>query len=340
MARMWVFEEKNVVNNMFRKGYHHLKAVCIAVLFLVCASFFCACGQAGGGAGTSAASGNGAAGPAGNAAQAAATGEVRVHFLDVGQADSILVTSGGQCMLVDGGNWADGNKVADYIEGLGFESIDVVVGTHAHEDHMAGLVDVLKRFHAGVVYASPVSNNTATYRSFIKQAERQGVGPVIPDVGATWTIGSATVTVLADGSKGYAGGDSNGSSNYNNASIVLRMDVGADSFLFMGDAESEVEFALIDSGANIAAEVLKVAHHGSKDATYWQFLNVVQPRYAVIEVGRNNDYGYPKDKTVDRLEDAGVEAIFRTDNDHTTVAATTGGGITWTTNGPNLDGDA
>lgn len=239
--------------------------------------------------------------------QSVQTGEgiLEIRFLYVGQADCSLVTMpDGTTMLVDGGNDSDGGRIADYLEAIGVESLDFVVSTHPHEDHLGGLDKILERFEAGAVYVPEMPDSalpdTVNYKDFVKAAEKQECGLTEISAGEQLYSGDGiTVDCLSPDSRDVY-------SDLNNYSIVLRVRHGQNSFLLMGDAEYEVEELLRRSG-DISADVIKVGHHGSKTSSGKKFIKAVSPSYAVISCGIDNKYGFPNDKTIETLESVGAE---------------------------------
>lgn len=243
-----------------------------------------------------------------------------VHFLDVGQADSILLECGGQYMLIDGGNVDDGQFVVSYLEKAGVEELSYVVCTHAHEDHVGGLASVLAVFPAQTVFSPTTTYASRCFDDFLYYVDQQRIEITIPAPGDTFTLGQAEVTVLGP-VKSYA--------ETNDTSIVLRVEYGSNSFLFTGDMESLAENDMLDHGAYVQADVLKAGHHGSSSSTSYRFLYEVNPTYTVISCGIDNSYGHPHDEVVSRFHDAGVP-MFRTDELGTIVAFSDGSEITFT----------
>ena len=228
---------------------------------------------------------------------------LEVHFIDVGQALSVLVECDGQFMLYDGGNVDDGSLVVSYLQSQGVEQLEYVFCSHAHEDHVGGLAAALAYFPAYHVYSPVTDASTKCFQDFVKYTQQQGLQVEVPAVGTMWPLGGATVTMLGPVAQ-Y--------SDTNDTSIVLRIDYGSTSFLLTGDMEKTAETDLVNSGANLRADVLQVGHHGSSTSTSCLFLNAVLPEMGIISCGVNNKYGHPHEETLSILRDAGVD-VYRTD---------------------------
>lgn len=228
---------------------------------------------------------------------------LQVHFIDVGQALSVLVECDGQFMLYDGGNVDDGSLVVSYLQQQGVEELQYVFCSHAHEDHVGGLAAALAYFPAHHVYAPVTEADTKCFRDFVKYTQQQGLSVEVPAAGTVWQLGSATITQLGPVAQ-Y--------SDTNDTSLVLRLDYGSTSFLLTGDMEADAERDLVNTGANLKADVLQVGHHGSSTSTSYIFLNSVLPEMGVISCGVNNKYGHPHEETLSILRDAGVD-VYRTD---------------------------
>ena len=226
-----------------------------------------------------------------------------MHFIDVGQALSVLVGCDGQYMLYDGGNVDDGSLVVSYLQSQGVEQLEYVFCSHAHEDHVGGLAAALAYFPAYHVYSPVTEASTKCFKDFVKYTQQQGLQVEVPAVGTTWPLGGATVTMVGPVAQ-Y--------SDTNDTSIVLRIEYGSTSFLLTGDMEKTAETDLVNSGVNLRADVLQVGHHGSSTSTGYLFLNSVLPEMAVISCGVNNKYGHPHEETLSILRDAGVD-VYRTD---------------------------
>lgn len=227
---------------------------------------------------------------------------LKVHFIDVGQADSILITIGSDAMLIDAGNNGDGDLVVDYIKSQGISDLDYVIGTHPHEDHIGGLDDVINSFEIGKVLMPKKSSNTKIFEDVILSIQNKGLKVTTPKIGTKYNLGQAELTILAP-SQEYE--------DTNNSSIVIRLLFGNNSFMFTGDAEEKSEKEILKTGS-LSSDVLKVGHHGSKSSTSIDFLKEVSPTYAVITVGQNNRYGHPDEEVIEILKEHNIE-ILRTD---------------------------
>ena len=227
------------------------------------------------------------------------------HFIDVGQADSILIICDGEAMLVDAGNKADATLVRTYLEEQNVTHLEYAVGTHPHEDHIGGFVNLFRYIKPDKVYCSSKSYTTSAFNDFVYYVTnnlKQEL--VIPTLGESFLLGSARVTVIGPLHYNY--------SDINSHSIVLRVEYGELTFLLTGDMEGDAELDLVHAGIDLKADVLKVGHHGSGSSSYYQFLREVQATYGVISCGRDNDYGHPHDGPLSRLRDAEVQ-LYRTD---------------------------
>lgn len=242
---------------------------------------------------------------------------LQIQFLDVGQADSILIQDDDEYMLIDAGNNADGTKLVSYFQSLGIKSFQYVVGTHAHEDHIGGMDDIIDNFDIDTFYMPDVITTTATFESVLDSLGKKNIPFQTPTIDSSFMLGNATITVL------YVGTDE---SNLNNTSIVLKLTYGNTSILFMGDAEAEVEKAI--ENKDIHADVLKIGHHGSDTSSSTSFLEKVNPNYAIISVGSGNSYGHPNNTTINNLTNRNIK-IYRTDENNTIVMTTDGKNITF-----------
>ncbi|MCR5788778.1 MAG: MBL fold metallo-hydrolase [Lachnospiraceae bacterium] len=243
----------------------------------------------------------------------------QIDFIDVGQGDAALVKCDGHYMLIDGGSASKSSLIYSYLKSRSIKNIDVMVATHPDEDHIGGLSGALNYANVGLALCPVTQHSTKTFQSFVKYLGAQGRTITVPKAGQYFMLGSAVVYIL---------GPTYISDEANNNSIVLRIVYGKASFLFTGDAETEEENAILNSGQAVQSTVLKVAHHGSDSSTGYQFLRAVAPKYAVISVGSENSYGHPTENTLSRLRDAGAQ-VLRTDLQGDIVCTTDGNYITF-----------
>lgn len=229
---------------------------------------------------------------------------LHIYYVDVGQADSTIITCDDDVLMIDGGNVADSQLIFSILRNtLHIEHINCMIATHPHEDHVGGLAAALNACSVDRLLTPVLEYDTKAFHSMMKYAEKQGTIIEIPSVGDSFMIGSARVDIL---------GPLRVYENNNDKSIVCRITHGENTFLFGGDAEWTAEHDLVDSGVDLSADVLKVNHHGSDTSTSYVFLRAVMPKYAVISVGKGNSYGHPSEIVLSRLRDAGAE-VFRTD---------------------------
>ncbi|HEX9062011.1 MAG TPA: ComEC/Rec2 family competence protein [Clostridia bacterium] len=247
-------------------------------------------------------------------------GKLKLFFLDVGQADSILIRTGSSSMLIDAGNNPDGEDVVNYIRNEGVKKLDYVIGTHPHEDHIGGMDDVVNSFDIGKIYMPEASANTRTYADVITAVKNKGLKITRPVPGTNFKLGDAEVTILAPNGKKY--------DDLNNYSIAVKIVFGKTSFLLTGDAQIESENEMLQKGFDLKADVLKLGHHGSHTSTGPEFLKAVSPEYAVISCGKDNDYGHPHRETMEKLEKANIK-VYRTDECGTIICTSDGKSISF-----------
>ena len=239
--------------------------------------------------------------------------EGKIHFINTGNSDAILIENQGYFAMIDTGDTDDDVKVKSYLQKQGVKRLEYLVLTHYHADHIGGADTLLSDFEVGTTLVPNGDANTQVYRDYINALSHKGLKPSVPLEGAKFELGSATLTVY-----NTAGGNR----NENNNSLVVVYENGEDRALFTGDAEAEVENQL--SIGDI--ELLKVGHHGSKTSSSPSFINQIQPEYAVILTGQPNQYGHPHQETLSLFESKGIP-VYRTDEQGDIVFTSTGHGF-------------
>lgn len=247
-------------------------------------------------------------------------GKMKVHFIDVGQGDSILIESNGSYLLIDAGENNKGNIVVDYLKSVGVTQLDYVIGTHPHSDHIGGLDTVLNNFTTDKVIMPNVAHNTATFEDVLTAISKQGLKITKPVVGTEYQLGEATFTIIGPNSKEY--------DDLNDYSVGVKLTHGDMSFVFTGDSDSLAEGEMVSNGLDISAGVLKLAHHGSRYSNTDAFLNSVSPSIAVITVGEGNSYGHPHQEVLDAMKERGI-TVYRTDLSGTIIAVSDGKDVTF-----------
>lgn len=245
-------------------------------------------------------------------------GDMKIHYIDVGQGDSELIQVDGKNILIDAGT--SDKKALNYLKSIGITTLDYVIATHPHEDHIGSMDDVINTFNVGTFYSPKVTTTTKTYENMINALKTKNLKLTVPKVGDQLTIGNATLTFLAPNSEKYE--------DLNNYSIVCKLKYGNNSFLFDGDAESVSESEILQKQLDIQADVIKIGHHGSDSSTSQAFLDKVNPKYAIISCGKDNDYGHPHQTTLDKLNAKNIN-VFRTDLNGTIIATSNGNDITF-----------
>lgn len=247
--------------------------------------------------------------------------KLEVHFIDVGQGDSTLLLCDGEAMLIDAGDNDKGTLVQNYIFKQGVGSLKYVVGTHPDADHYGGLDVIITKFDCGDILLPSYERDTATCRDVYNAITYKGYTVMNPEVGTVLSLGGAKITVLAPIHYDY--GD-----EVNNYSIVLLVEHGNNSFLFTGDAEKEAEADMVRMGMLTDIDVYKAGHHGSSSSSSSALLDIIQPEYAVISCGEDNEYGHPHASVLNRLRKMGVQ-VFRTDEQGSIVVYSDGEEITF-----------
>lgn len=239
-----------------------------------------------------------------------------IHYIDVGQGDSILIQINNKNLLIDAG---ENKTTSSYLKKQGIKNIDYIIATHPHDDHIGGIPYVLKNFNVGDFYAPKVTNNTDAFKNMILSLKEKNLKISRANPGAKIFLDkNVTAYIIAPNSTSYE--------SMNNYSAVVRIVFNNTSFLFCGDAESLSEKEIISKGYNLSSDVIKIGHHGSNSSTLENFLDKVNPKVAIISCGKGNDYGHPHKETLNKLKKKNI-ILYRTDLDGTVVIESDGNKI-------------
>lgn len=239
-----------------------------------------------------------------------------VYYLDVDQSDCSIVVCDGKVMVIDTGSYPQLAEIQEALYALEVETIDYLVVTHQHDDHMScaerliGIYDVKNIIMPKLSEENAV--NTETYTRLLHTIADYGVNPIAAQHGDCFELVNATVEILAP-LKQYK--------ELNNMSIIMKITYGETSFLFQGDAESQVESDLIYSDYDLTADVLKLGHHGSKTSSTEKYLDAVNPQIAIISCGQGNSYGHPRIAVMEELVERDIDYFITVDSGDITVAS-------------------
>ena len=245
---------------------------------------------------------------------------LEVHFIDVGQGDSILIKSpNNKYMLIDGGIKGEGKKVVEYMRSLGVTELQYVVSTHPDADHIGGLIPVLNSIKIKNFVDSGKVHTSQTYEEMLQLIDVKNIPFTVPQTGDQLKLDEEMLLQVISA-------DEQATDN-NEASIVLKMTYGEVSFLFTGDAGVEMEQQMLTQ--NIEATILKAGHHGSNTSSSAAFINKVKPEVTILSYGQDNKYGHPHAEVIDNLR-AVKSKIYGTAESGTIVVTTDG--ITYNVN--------
>lgn len=247
-------------------------------------------------------------------------GNLIVDFIDVGQGDSILIRQGDHAMLIDGGTSECKDDLLNFLKSENIQKFDYIVGTHPHEDHIGSLDDVIDAYDFDTILFPKVTTTTKTFENLVNAVKNKNKKFTTPVSGNEYTLGDAKFKILAPSSDSYQ--------SLNNYSIVIKLTYGENTFMFTGDAETLSETEMLNSFDDLTADVLKIGHHGSTTSTSKKFLNAVNPKYAVISVGKDNTYNHPTKTTMNKLEELKIP-VYRTDEEGTIECVSNGKDITF-----------
>lgn len=244
----------------------------------------------------------------------------RVHFIDTGQSECMLIETKEKTVLIDAGDLNCGEEIGQYLNGAGVSKIDLFVATHPHGDHVGSGKYIIENYEVAALLLPDIPEEyfptARTYESLLLAAEKRGTKLFFASPGEEFLLGNGAVLKVLGPVSDYG-------ANYNNMSVVTKLTDGKVSFLFTGDMESEAEADLISAGADLSCTVLKAGHHGSSSSSTEEFLDAAAPQFAVILCGRDNDYGHPHREVLDAFEKRGCR-VFRTDQNGTIVFETDG----------------
>ena len=245
----------------------------------------------------------------------AATKSLKVHYIDVGQSDCVLVEYGNKSMLIDAGDTDDTDTILKYLKKQNIKELDYLILTHPHADHIGSASDIIKKYPVGKIIMPKVEHTTKTYENLLKTIAKKNLKITKPVVGTTYKLGKANFTIIAPNS--YKHG-----SNLNNYSIGIKLTYQKNSFVFIGDSEIEAISDIVSNGIDLSADVYMCGHHGSKTSTTKKLLKAIKPKYAIISVGKNS-YGHPNDSTLKLLSENKIKT-YRTDKSGTIVVKSDG----------------
>lgn len=243
---------------------------------------------------------------------------LKISFIDVGQADSILIQYNNKNMLIDAGNNEDSDIIENYLKENNVKNIDKMILTHPHEDHIGGAAKIINDIPVGELYMPKVTTNTKTFENTVKVAKSKNLQAISPKSGDKLIMDNLEFMILAPNSSRY--------DSLNNYSIVLKLTFQKKKFIFMGDAEELSEKEILSKNYDVSADVIKIGHHGSNTSSSDNFINAISPKFAIISVGKNNDYHHPHKKVMDMLKNKNIK-VFRTDENKTIILTCDGENI-------------
>lgn len=238
--------------------------------------------------------------------------EGQLHFINTGNSDAILIRQGGEAVLIDGGENDDEETVVNYLKDIGVKELKYVIATHPDADHIGGLDAVINSIPVENVYVSNGDANTKTYSDFINAMSNKNLYPSVPLLGTEFYLGTSKFKVLSAANL----------KNPNDNSIVLEYVNGNDKILLMGDVGTDIERII-----NVEeVDLIKIGHHGSNTSSDVNFIKKINPKYAVITVGKNNRYGHPNKETMQTLKKENIE-VHRSDECGNILFKSTGNGL-------------
>lgn len=241
--------------------------------------------------------------------------EIKVHFIDVGQGDAILVQVNNKNLLIDSGSKSEKKKLIEYLDTIYIPQFDYIIATHPHEDHIGNMSYIINNYNVINFYSPKIQNNTTAFENMAESLARKNIKIKILRANTTnINLGENTlVEVFSPNLDSY--------DNLNNYSPIIKISYENNSFLFTGDAEEAIEEEVINKSNNLKTDVLKIGHHGSSTSTSKNFLDMINPKIVVISVGKDNTYGHPTKNTLDKIKET---TIYRTDKDGSIIITSDG----------------
>lgn len=236
-------------------------------------------------------------------------GPLTVHFIDVGQGDAMLLKTKEKAILLDAGDWR-GQEVVSYLRREGIDTLDLVVGSHEHADHIGQMTQVLNEYKVKEVWLTGNQTTSQLFENLLQTILEKDIAYHEPRAGEHYQIGDMQIEVLHPEQL---------TGDLNNDSLVLKLTYGTVSFLFTGDAERQAEDRMLQGAQNLEATILKIGHHGSDTSTTPSFLQAVNPEVAIISVGANNAYGHPSQSVIDLLHQQGIDLYATKSHGHIKV---------------------
>ena len=244
-----------------------------------------------------------------------ATTTLKVHYIDVGESDCTLIQYGSKYMMIDAGDTDDTDTVLDYLEDKKVKKLEYLILTHPHADHIGSAADVIKEYSIGKIIMPAKEHTTKTYEEVLNAIKDKKLKITKPIVGDSYNLGTAKFTILAPNNYDYG-------SNINDYSIGIKLTYNKTKFVFIGDCETDAISDILDNKIDLSADVYQCGHHGSDTSTTEDLLKAINPKYAIISVGKNS-YGHPTDSTLKLLSDNKIKT-YRTDESGTIVVTSTG----------------
>lgn len=245
--------------------------------------------------------------------------KLKVHFIDVGQGDSILIQSDDSNMLIDAGEKHYSDTLVGYLKENGVTKLDYVIGTHPHSDHIGGLANIINSFQIGKVIMPNAISTTKTYEELLDTIADNKLKISKPIIGAEYIIGSASFVIIAPYGSDYK--------SLNNYSVGIKLVHKENSFVFTGDAETYSENEMLQNGIDLRADVFKLAHHGSSTSNSDDFLDAINPIICIISAKKDNSYGHPHVEIMQAMKDRDIH-LYRTDEQGTIILESDGNTIT------------